>query len=953
MELPTWETSSNVNASRNDLSFATASSAELGLNTSVHRRGTLLQSMSQPLVTHSQVSFGAHKLNESLTLDASNGRPPPASSNSSLRSFKGSSSSSNHSVTSAISTSPSLSSSKGGTNPPQLPVADGYQETGVDSSYIGESHYWAGQQERLRATDQALATSSAALGRPSGAPMASPGPFSKSKKQHKSSKSKSARTTQTTPKKSPSKGNNTSAVRTSPIERSLNGSESSGETDENVDGSNNNNNTNNSTKRASPSASTSRRSSNNNNNNNVSFGMPQQFQRGSPSHNNPQPHAAPPPPSPSPYPVVDSSQMMDFLDFLTSGLEQTITSIEALVVSEQSTAAIVYRDKPLNPSGTSSGHAVAPPAYDPAAITRLRNFVGSYLMGHNPSTESGALSFGRSSRGRSKRDPPPGPMGRSLGELRSLIVDTLSNSLNLCEAARRSAAVERRQCREHMEKMQMNAATMARKLGSNERAKRKKLEKENKALHKNLAEDLENTIRDRTVGYETRNAALEDEINTLKMELSWMKNENKKREEEHANALEYAKYRSTTDVSAMKQSEIEALRLQHSHLEQKFKDYEKETVEKLNQVKLQEKENQLKENQIYLNRINEMTEKLKSSEDRRIEQEKRAKQVLTEEVAKLRSSHQEAINSFRDRTYKNNSASAESLESERRRHAVELEHARSEASNEIEGLRAAMELIKAEGRDNVREARQEAEARAGREARDQVRALTSSHEAEMRRAGKEVVRLQKLLKKKGVSAGVSADAFPTRIGSDPSDDELDAFGSVAPTATKKTRSGKIASGGGIAPTWLKSIDKGGEDLNVAGGRGGGKGRGSSSTGQVDGPVTSILRRSSELREKVVVPPSWSGTGGGSKVVSDPVGPSGSSSAPAPRSSSPPIPTKSSSTSLEVKNVQRNAPLGHDKLSVSQWQETLNLKESKSGERKKRYETGTAVGKLDDYVTQNP
>ena len=89
MELPTWETSSNVNASRNDLSFATASSAELGLNTSVHRRGTLLQSMSQPLVTHSQVSFGAHKLNESLTLDASNGRPPPASSNSSLRSFKG------------------------------------------------------------------------------------------------------------------------------------------------------------------------------------------------------------------------------------------------------------------------------------------------------------------------------------------------------------------------------------------------------------------------------------------------------------------------------------------------------------------------------------------------------------------------------------------------------------------------------------------------------------------------------------------------------------------------------------------------------------------------------------------------------------------------------------------------------------------------------------------------
>ena len=81
-----------------------------------------------------------------------------------------------------------------------------------------------------------------------------------------------------------------------------------------------------------------------------------------------------------------------------------------------------------------------------------------------------------------------------------------------------------------------------------------------------------------------------------------MKTEGKKREVEHANALEYAKYRSTTDVSALKQSEIEALRIQHSNLEQKFKNYEKETTEKLNEVRLQEKQNQLKENQVYLNR---------------------------------------------------------------------------------------------------------------------------------------------------------------------------------------------------------------------------------------------------------------------------------------------------------------------------------------------------------------
>lgn len=229
----------------------------------------------------------------------------------------------------------------------------------------------------------------------------------------------------------------------------------------------------------------------------------------------------------------------------------------------------------------------------------------------------------------------------------------------------------------------------------------------------------------------------------------------------------------------------------------------------------------------------------------------------------------------------------------------------------------------------------------------------------MRRAGKEVVRLQKLLKKKGVSAGTSADAFPTRIG-DPSDEDLDAFGSVAPTATKKTRSGKIAVGGGIAPTWLKAIDKGGEDLNVNGGKGGTN----LNLKQGDGPVTNILRRSSELREKIVVPPSWSGgSGGAGGAGGDGVG---KAPAPAPRSSSPPIPTKTTTTTTitataskdALKNNQRNAPLRSDKLSVSEWQETLNLKESKTTTRKSGGGGGggrkaSAMGKLDDYVTQNP
>ena len=156
-----------------------------------------------------------------------------------------------------------------------------------------------------------------------------------------------------------------------------------------------------------------------------------------------------PPPQPTPQPSLKQSAhsaAIDFVDFVVAGLEQTISSIEALVVSEQSTAAIVYRDKPLVPNQTNSSNIIQPPAYDPAAITRLKNFVSSYLMGHNPLGD-GHLSFGRSSSRKNKREPPPGELGRSLGELRTLVVDTLANSLNLCEAARRGATVERRQCR--------------------------------------------------------------------------------------------------------------------------------------------------------------------------------------------------------------------------------------------------------------------------------------------------------------------------------------------------------------------------------------------------------------------------------------------------------------------------------------------------------------------------
>ena len=142
-------------------------------HTTHEHRGTLLSSMSQPLVTHSQVSYGAGKLNDSLEQ-----RPRMDPTSSSLRgSFKGGHSTSNStssspdspSVTSAISTDPSVTSSHRVSNPNNTTTnpfyaAEEVYDRPVDSSYIGDDHYWAGQQEKLRESDHALATSAVAIG---------------------------------------------------------------------------------------------------------------------------------------------------------------------------------------------------------------------------------------------------------------------------------------------------------------------------------------------------------------------------------------------------------------------------------------------------------------------------------------------------------------------------------------------------------------------------------------------------------------------------------------------------------------------------------------------------------------------------------------------------------------------------------------------------------------------
>jgi hypothetical protein len=197
---------------------------------------------------------------------------------------------------------------------------------------------------------------------------------------------------------------------------------------------------------------------------------------------------------------------------------------------------VIYRDN--------NSDNPLPTSYDPGAVSRVKNFVQSYLLGrsHGDMSTGGnildAFSFNRSAHNQAQ-NLPKGEAGRVLNDLRNLLVDVLCNTLTLTESARRSAAIERRQCRTHVEELRLQAAVHAKRLASSERSKRKKIERETKQKGRDMKSEMEATIQDRVVGYETKCKELEDELSTLRMELSYMKGESERVREEHENALEY------------------------------------------------------------------------------------------------------------------------------------------------------------------------------------------------------------------------------------------------------------------------------------------------------------------------------------------------------------------------------------------------------------------------------
>jgi hypothetical protein len=242
-----------------------------------------------------------------------------------------------------------------------------------------------------------------------------------------------------------------------------------------------------------------------------------------------------------------------------------------------------------------------------------------------------------------------------------------------------------------------------------------------------------------------------------------------------------------------------------------------------------------------------------------------------------------------------------------------------------------------------------------------MRALAATHEAEMRRAGKEVVRLQKLLKRRGGDASVVGGrdeefAMSKAVGggrgaglagldAEEREDDESARSAVAPISAGSTtratsRAGKIVSSeGGIKPSWLGAIDRSGDDLNRVEEEGG---------AGLGGGVGNILRRSQELRLNIGA--AKDGVDGGGVKWGASMAASmeeGKAAGPTARTRSPPKPTRSSGSPARVTHTQRNAPIGGGgaTMSVKEWQDGLNLKESSHTSKAKQ----TSNQQLDKYI----
>jgi len=97
----------------------------------------------------------------------------------------------------------------------------------------------------------------------------------------------------------------------------------------------------------------------------------------------------------------------------------------------------------------------------------------------------------------------------------------------------------------------------------------------------------------------------------------------------------------------------------------------------------------------------------------------------------LRRNHNDAVSAFRRTTFDEKALASRSVTEASTEFARKIEEVKREGGRQIETLKEALEVVKREGREEVEREREEVRNRGEREGREQVRALTMAHEAEV------------------------------------------------------------------------------------------------------------------------------------------------------------------------------------------------------------------------------
>ena len=353
----------------------------------------------------------------------------------------------------------------------------------------------------------------------------------------------------------------------------------------------------------------------------------------------------------------------------------------------------------------------------------------------------------------------------------------------------------------HLSDVRNRSGVVAGKIAKAEKERRKALEGKIKRMKRDREREVEEEVGRRTREGDDERDKLREELSALKVEGGYLRGELERMKEEREKELDYAKYRGASDARDEITTKCKALEEENGRLGKELSEARKVRGEESQRAREKGREEAKAEIEKLGGILRKMEVKLRESEARRIEQEHRTKSLLREEVEKLRKNHEDAVGDFRSRTSDAREEAKVIVEGARKEYEERFAQMREDSARQIRTLKEALEVVKMEKRDEVERARGDVEQRMGKEGREQIKALRMAHEAEVRRAGREIVRLQKLLRRReGGDMIVEKEIGGVRTDKDGAE------------MRRTTRDGKIG-GSRLSPTWLTAIDRSGEDLN--------------------------------------------------------------------------------------------------------------------------------------------